>query len=186
MVWISDQGTFHKSQQLGQQYEQSQYKNLSGEFAGQPGYHTAAYQYATDPGVGISLQKAIEGVQTDYGALFRGTAAREADIQTRSIQGALAGRGGGNLSLAGLGAQARAGTALGAETQAVQASQAAQDTLLNVLTQKYNVVSQILGVKSGLAQAQMAYHAARKAAEANITAAQWGAAGNWVGGASKA
>lgn len=178
MTWVSVTGDWSPNDPAGKAYEESPYKNLGGEFAGRPNLNSATFEYATDPMVGAGFEAALKGVQTDYSKVFRGVASREADVSTRSLQGALASRGGGNIGLSGLGAQARAGVAIGAEAQAIQASQAAQDTLLNMLTQKYNVVSQILGIRSGNAQAALAYHAARKAAEANVTAAQWGAAGS--------
>lgn len=159
-------------------------KSTSGEGGNEPivGVGTPEWlwkAYREDPEMQALMDRANKIHDQDYQGLFQGAARQGADTQSRSLSNALAARGGGQLGSAlGIGSQAR----VGAETQGLMAGlgaeQQSQDMMLDALTQRYNVLSQIMGGKLGFSTAQLQYKASQEASQNQLWGQVAGAASN--------
>jgi len=142
-------------------------------------------QYARDPMVEALSQRVTEDFGKDYRGQYMQQANVGIDQQIASIGQALAGRGGGGFGSAiGMGAQARSGALLGALGQAEAARIGAQDRFGSFLTDRYNILNQIMGGHLGQVQGALAYKGQKAGAEAAETSAVYGMIGQILGGAS--
>lgn len=119
-------------------------------------YWRNAWKIGHDPFMQAGLKQAKGQAMMPWLQMGKTMGMQQADIQTRSLQDALAARGGGNLATAlSMGSQARVGAGLQGLQAGAGMKQQALGTLLGGAQARLGLMNQLYGALQGVSSAQI-------------------------------
>jgi hypothetical protein len=122
----------------------------------QQGYWGNRFKVMNDPFLKAGLWHSRDLARSDLMGMGRAIGNRAADVQSRSLQDALAARGGGNLASAlALGSQARVGAGLQGLQAGVGLQMGANQALTGAATSRLGLINQLYGALQGVSSAQI-------------------------------